>query len=334
MLSHRAIRFRWAHGYTAGVRVLVTGGFGHLGSHTLPELRRLGHTVRVLSARTPVTRRVARSHPDVETVWGDVRRFDDVSRAVAGVEAVIHLVALLPPAADEHPDLARSINVDGTANVIAACQAQPEPPRLIFTSSFDVHGNTLAKAPPRHVDDPLVAANPYAAHKIEAEGLVRASGLQWCIFRLADMPILGLRRPPAIMFEIAPENRIESLHVADAGLAIATAVGVAEVWNRVFFLGGGVTCQLRYRDYVNRMLAAMGIAALPDSAFATGATYPTDWLDTAESEALLRYQRHSFDDITRAVAVNAGWKRRATMAIAPLARLALLWTSPYWRDRR
>jgi nucleoside-diphosphate-sugar epimerase len=133
------------------------------------------------------------------------------------------------------------------------------------------------------------------------------------------------------MFDIGPENRIETIHASDVALALARAVGTPEVWGRVFFLGGGPSCQLRYRDYVGRMLAAMGVPPLPDSAFATGAVYPTDWLDTADSEALLHYQRHTFDDITGAVARAAGWKRDAAALFGPLVRLALLRTSPYYR---
>jgi nucleoside-diphosphate-sugar epimerase len=211
------------------VRVLVTGGLGHIGSHVLPELHRRGHTVRVLSLRTRATERAARGY-GVEAVWGDITSREAVHEAVTGVDAVIHLAAMLPPAADERPELARSTNVDGTANVVAACRAQPEPPRLVFTSSFDVHGVTLDQPPPRRVDDPLVATNPYAGHKIECERMIRASGLRWCIMRLADVPILGLRRPPRIMFEIGPDNRIETLHAADAGLALATAIDTPEVW--------------------------------------------------------------------------------------------------------
>lgn len=318
------------------MRVLVTGGFGHLGSHTLPELRRRGHDVRVLSPLLPATRRAARrasGRHRVETVWGDVTDRAAVDRAVAGVDAVIHLAAILPPAADAQPDRARLTNVDGTANVIAACLAQPSPPRLLFTSSFNVHGSTMDLPPPRRVDDPLVATNPYAAHKIEAEALVRASGLDWCIMRLADVPVLGVRRPPRIMFEINPNTRIETLHAYDAGFALAAAVEAAELWGRVFFLGGGPTCQLTYREYVTRILAAMGLRALPDSAFRTDARYPTDWLDTTDSQALLRYQRHSFEDIVRDIATNAGWRRSLARSVAPLARAALLSMSPYHRRR-
>ncbi len=313
------------------MRVLITGGLGHIGSYLLPELRARGYQLRVLSLRPKATQRAA-GRLGVEAVWGDITDTQAVRRAVDGVDAVIHLAAMLPPAADEHPELARRINVDGTANVIAACEAQATPPRLLFTSSFDVHGVTLDQPPPRRVDDPLVPTNPYAAPKIESEGLIRSSGLLWCIVRLADVPILGLRRPPAIMFEIGPENRIETLHAADAGLALANAIDCDEIWGRTFFLGGGASCQLTYREYVTRMLAAMGIPALPDSAFAKGAAYPTDWLDTTESQKLLRYQRHSFDDITRAVASAAGWKRTASAAVGPRVRLALLRLSPYYRS--
>ena len=311
------------------MKVLVTGAFGNVGSHTVPELLRRGHRVRTLSRLTTASRKEA-GRLDVQPFWGDITNPDAVISAIAGVDTVIHLAAMIPPGADEHPDDARKTNVDGTAIVIAACEAQPEPPRLLFTSTFDVHGNTLHKPPPRHVDDPLMATNPYTAHKIECERLIRASTLDWCIFRLADVPILGIRDPHPIMFEIGLDNRIETLHADDAGLAIANALETPAVWGRVLFVGGGLSCQLTYRQYLTRLLAAMGIDPLPDEAFST-AEYATDWLDTEESQALLRYQRHSFDDIAEAIAASLGWKRRLASAASPLARAAMLRLSPYYK---
>jgi nucleoside-diphosphate-sugar epimerase len=313
------------------VRVLVTGAFGNVGSHTVPHLLARGHRVRALNHLSTEARKAAQKST-VEVVWGDVTNPDAVQRAVAGVDTVIHLAALIPPGADERPDEARATNVDGTATVIAACQAQPEPPRLLFTSTFDVHGYTLDKPPPRHVDDPLVATNPYTAHKIECEAMIRASGLDWCIFRLADVPILGIRDPHPIMFEIGLDNRIETLHADDAGLAIANALETAPVWGRVLFVGGGASCQVTYRDYLTRLLAAMGVDPLPDEAF-SDAVYATDWIDTTDSEALLHYQRHSFDDIAEAIAASLGWRRRLASAASPLARAAILRLSPYYRRR-
>jgi UDP-glucose 4-epimerase len=311
--------------------ILLTGATGNVGSHTLPELLRRGHDVRCLTRLTTANRRAAAQHK-AETVWGDITDPDAVARAFAAVDTVIHLAAMIPPAADEQPDRARAVNVDGTANMIAACQAQPQPPRLLFTSTFDVHGFTLDKPPPRHVDDPVMATNPYTEHKIECEAMIMESGLTWSILRLADVPILGIRDPHPIMFEIGLDNRIESLHADDAGLAIANALETPAVWGRVLFVGGGASCQLTYRDYLTRLLAAMGVDPLPEEAFST-AVYATDWIDTEESQALLRYQRHTFDDIAEAVAASLGWRRRLASAAGPLARAAILRLSPYYRGR-
>jgi len=313
------------------VKILLTGGSGNIGSHTLPQLVAHGHTVRWFDRLTTANRRAARElPPGVEVVWGDVTDAAAVLRATADVEAVIHLAALIPPAADEEPERARAVNVEGTANVIAACQAQPTPPRLLFSSTFDVHGYTLDKPPPRRVDDPLIATNPYTEHKIKGEELIRESGLTWCIFRLADVPILGVRDPHPIMFEIGLDNRIETLHADDAGVAIANALATPEVWGRVLFVGGGSSCQLTYREYLTQLLAAMGVEPLPDDAFST-AVYATDWIDTTESEALLHYQHHSFADIAEAIAASLGWKRRLVPVAGPLARGAILRLSPYYR---
>jgi nucleoside-diphosphate-sugar epimerase len=197
-------------------------------------------------------------------------------------------------------------------HLVTACQAQPEPPRLLFTSTFDVHGHTLDKTPPRRVDDPLVATDPYTEHKIECERLIRESWLNWAIFRLVDVPVLGIRDSDPIMFEIGLDNRIEAVHADDVALAIANALETPDVWGRILFIGGGKSCQLTYREYLTRLHAAMGLKPLPDKAF-SDAVYATDWVDSAESEALLHYQRYTFDDIAERSrprsAGNAAWCR-------------------------
>jgi UDP-glucose 4-epimerase len=310
------------------VKVLLTGAFGNVGSHTRPELARHGHQVRCFDLPTRANHRAARGVADV--VWGDVTDPAAVARAVEDVDIVVHLAAMIPPLADEKPDLAKAVNVGGTANVIDACQARPTPPRLLFISTLDVHGNTLDKPPPRHVDDPLIATNPYTEHKIACEGMVRESGLDWCIFRFADVPVLAIRKAHPIMFEIGPDNRIEAIHADDAALAIANAIETPAAWGRVHFVGGGATCQLIYREYLARLLKAMSIDPLPDSAFSR-APYATDWLDTTESQALLQYQRHTFDDIAAAIAAKLGWRRPFVPLFKSLARASMLRLSPYYK---
>ncbi len=315
------------------MRILITGASGHIGSYALPQLRRRGHQVRCLARDTPATRgRIRALGRDVEVAWGDLRDPVAVRAATVGIDAVLHLGYVIPPRSEEQPGPARETNVTGTRNVIEACLAAPRPPRLLFTSTFDVHGHTLDREPPRHVDDPLEATDNYTAHKIECEEMVTGSGLDWCILRLVDVPILGARDPHPIMFDIGPDNRIEAVHAEDAAVALAAAFETPQVWGRTLFVGGGASCQLTYREYLTRLLAAMGIAPLPDEAFSTK-VYATDWVDSTESEALWHYQRHSFDDIAAAVAASLGWKRRLMPLAAPVARAAILRMSPYYGNR-
>jgi UDP-glucose 4-epimerase len=313
------------------VKVLLTGSTGNIGSHTLPELLKAVHRVRCLVRDSAANRsRMRRPPAGVEVVWGDIRDGSAVRRAVDGTDAVLHLAGMIPPASEERPDEARQTNVTGAANVVGACAAGTDPPRLLFTSTFDVHGHTLSKPPPRHVDDPLEPTDGYTAQKIECERLIRESGLTWCLLRLSDVPVLGARSPHPIMFEIGPDNRIEALHADDAGLALANALTTPEVWGRILFVGGGPSCQVTYREYLSRLLGAMGIDPLPDEAFSTK-EYATDWIDTEESQRLLRYQRHTFDDIADDIAASLGWKRRLLPIAGPVARRAMLALSPYYR---
>jgi nucleoside-diphosphate-sugar epimerase len=313
------------------MNVLVTGGFGNIGRSAVDVLRGGGHRVRVLSPRKPRHERTAR-RLGLDAAWGDVRRAEDVAAALRDQEAVVHLAAILPPDSDAQPALAREVNVEGTRTLLAAAAALPSPPRFLFASTFDVFGRTTHLPPPRRLSDPVCATDPYTGHKIEAEGMVRASGLEHVILRFADVPRMELRPAHPIMFEIPLETRIETLHTRDAGLAVGRALQCPEAWGRTLLVGGGPRCQVTFRDYLARILTAMGVGPLPEEAFGT-TPYPTDWIDTEESEGLLRYQRHSFDDIVREIASLLGWRRPLMPLLRPMVRRRMLELSPYWRAR-
>ena len=129
------------------MKILLTGPFGNVGSHTIPELLREGHQIRAFDLDNPATRKVAKElGKKVETAWGDVRDARAVARAVEGVDAVLHLAALIPPGSDEDPAGTRAVNVDGTANVVKAAQGRSRKPKVLLVSTFDVHGHTQSLA--------------------------------------------------------------------------------------------------------------------------------------------------------------------------------------------
>jgi len=313
------------------MKILLTGAFGNMGMSTLQELLSQGHQVRCFVSQRKVHQRTARRFAGkIELFQGDIRRPEDLLKAVQDQDTIIHLAYMIPPPSEDQPELARSINVDGTRNLLEAACSLPRPPRFFFASSFDVFGHTQDQPPPRRVTDPVQATDHYSAHKIACEEMIKASGLEWAIFRFADVPPLALRSPHPIMFRIPLTTRFEVIHTYDAGLAIANGMRSDEIWGRILLIGGGPSCQMLYRDYLGRMLEMMGIGMLPESAFGSE-PYSTDWLDTEESQRLLNYQRYSFDDIIQHLTRIIGYKRLLTALVSPAARWWILRMSPFYK---
>jgi dTDP-L-rhamnose 4-epimerase len=131
------------------MRVLLTGGAGFIGRHVLNELAARGHSVRVLdSLRADVHGAdPAKAVDGVELFVADIRDADAVARALAGMDAVIHLAAKVGLGVDVYdlPDFAGS-NDAGTA-VLLAEMARTGVARLTLASSMVVYGEGLAPCP-------------------------------------------------------------------------------------------------------------------------------------------------------------------------------------------
>jgi nucleoside-diphosphate-sugar epimerase len=152
------------------MKILLTGATGNVGGHVLPLLLERGHDVRCLVFDSKNERKIVNAwERKPEVVWGDIQDERAVESAVAGVEAVIHLAAIIPPMTDQNPKLAYGVNVNGTRNLVNAAGKQTKRVRFIFTSTYDVYGNTQAQTPPRKVTLPVNPQEEYARHKVEAE---------------------------------------------------------------------------------------------------------------------------------------------------------------------
>ena len=123
-------------------RILVTGGAGFIGSHTVDELLRRGYQVRVLDA---LQERVhPRGWPDylppaVERMVGDVRDADAMRRALDGIDGVVHLAAYQ----DYMPDFSTfySVNTVSTALLFELIVARALPvQKIVSASSQSVYG--------------------------------------------------------------------------------------------------------------------------------------------------------------------------------------------------
>ena len=320
------------------MNVLLTGAFGNVGTSTLEELVKQGHQVRCFDLKTKANEKKARRFGgQIEVGWGDLRRPDDVVAAVRGQDVVVHLAFIIPKMSatgvesEARPDWAREINVGGTRNLLTAMKALPRPPKLIFASSYHVYGRTQDQPPPRTVSDPIQPIEHYSRHKVECEHEVKASGLEWTILRLSATLPLAIQLDPG-MFDVPLDNRMEYVHTRDVGLAMTNAVSSEDVWGKTLLIGGGPRCQYHYREIVGRILEATGVGMLPEEAFGT-TPFPTDWVDTTESQHLLDYQRRDLGDYIQEMAVLLGYRRYLIRAFRPIVRRWLLGKSPYWPGR-
>ena len=318
------------------MKVLLTGAYGNVGSYVVKELLHQGYDTRTFDLKTPQNEKVAREYDGrAEIVWGDLRDIKTIRLAVKDVDCVLHLAAIIPPLSDDEPALTRSVNIGGTRNLLSVCETQPKLPRFFFASSFDVFGHTQSLPPPRHVTDPVQETDIYTKTKIKGEEMVRESSLPWLIARFSDMPIIALRDPVPTMFKIRLDNRFETMHPADGALAIVNALKVGKLWGnqRLLLIGGGAKCQMTYRDFLFGLLTAMEIGPLPEELFSKD-EYVTDWLDTKESQSLLKYQRHSFKDIINEIAGLLGWKKHLVPLARSRERQRIMKLSPYYEDYR
>lgn len=124
------------------MKVLVTGGAGFIGSHTVDALASEGYAVRVLDSLQP------RVHPrgrppwvpqGVEFVVGDVSDRDVLARALEGIDAVFHLAAHQ----DYLPEFSRFIHVNTESTALLfelAVHARLPLQKVIFASSQAVSG--------------------------------------------------------------------------------------------------------------------------------------------------------------------------------------------------
>jgi nucleoside-diphosphate-sugar epimerase len=146
----------------------ISGGAGFLGLHLARRLLADGHGVRTLDLAPLDDAELER---DVDEHRGDVRDPAAAGRVVAGADVVVHAAAALPIRGSRAE--IRSVNVDGTATLLAAA-LDAGIGRVVHISTTAVYG--IPETHPIGEDAPLHGVGHYGRSKIEAEELCSAFG--------------------------------------------------------------------------------------------------------------------------------------------------------------
>jgi uncharacterized protein YbjT (DUF2867 family) len=208
--------------------ILVTGGTGFVGGHVVHELRRRELPVRCLVRDARKGAKVAAW--GCELAVGDMTDRASLSRAAAGVETVVHLVAIR----QGKPEQFQQIMVEGTRNLLGVA-GDAGVRRFVHMSALGTSEQTRD----------LV---PYYGAKWDGEQLVRSSGIPHVIFRpcfifAPDGGILPTFARLARLSPVTPiigtgRRRIQPIWADDVANYFADAVQRDGVTGRTYELGG------------------------------------------------------------------------------------------------
>lgn len=156
------------------MRILVTGGAGYVGSTMVPMLLEQGHRVRVLDNLKFGGHGLLAccSNRFFELQKGDICDAAAVEKALDGVDAVIHLAAIVGyPACKKEPQVAQATNVDGTRLLL---EKRKKDQKFLFASTGSIYGSV-----PDYVcneNTPRAPITLYGETKAKAEQMVLDAG--------------------------------------------------------------------------------------------------------------------------------------------------------------
>ena len=210
------------------MRVFLTGGTGLLGTHLARDLRSQGHDVVALHRKDADT--VPLEEVECELVVGDIRdEADALAPLMRGCSHVVHGAALVY-AGGSWPKV-RSVNVDGTRNVLTAARMAGIT-RAVHVSSVAVYGSARGPVDETTPIDTALAPNDlYARSKREAEevarGIEEKRGLPVTIVRPSAVYGEGDRLMAPAMRDMLRLPFVPLLGVASNPLPVVYAGNVA-----------------------------------------------------------------------------------------------------------
>ena len=294
------------------MRLLITGAFGNVGKAVIDEAYSRRHEILVFEVENKKTRKAARKLQNrlKNVMFGDIRNFEDIQKAVQECDAVIHLAAIIPPLSKKLRELTMDVNYGGTVNLVNAIKETKRNVALVFVSSASVMGPTQLQDRLVDRNDALVVTGNYEESKIRCERFLRENADNFLVFRLAGvlpafsvLSFVGALPFLEELFDMHADMRLEMIMAADVATALVAGAeklnSGSTIKNQAYILGGGKEngWQLKGREFLSRLFVSLSLP-VPDRKYFTHDinTYHLDWYDTEEAQREFGFQNHSIDD--------------------------------------
>lgn len=189
----------------SGLRILVTGGAGFIGSHVTDRLLQMGNKITVYDNLSSGRNDFPDSHiknPDFTFIKGDLLDTGALEKACAGIDMVFHMAAYAEVSNGENDTKIHfEQNITATYNLLEAMRKN-DVQEFVFTSSSTIYGEANVIPTPESYG-PLIPISLYGASKLACEGLITAYshtfGMKSRIFRFAN--IIGDRQTHGIIVD-------------------------------------------------------------------------------------------------------------------------------------
>ncbi len=229
------------------MKVFMTGATGFVGKHVAGRLLEDGHELRCLVRSEGSDETWFLKGLGAELAVGDILDPGSLAHAAAGCDAVIHLVGII---FERRGASFEQVHVEGTRNVLAAAK-QAGAGRFVHMSALGTRSG---------------AASAYHRTKWDAEEDVRASGLEYTIFRpstiygpggeFIDMLARQVRMLPVVPVIGNGRYRMQPISVFDVAACFADCLSKAAAVNRVYEIGGPEA--ISYNELIDAICRVMG----------------------------------------------------------------------------
>lgn len=314
--------------------ILLTGASGTVGFEVLKQLLdKEMYQITVFDKKAKLSVEKLMVYKDrVNLIFGDIANPSDLEK-ITNIDAAIHLAAIIPPVADERPELAQKVNAQGTQNLIQQLEKKSPNAFFMYSSSISVYGDRIEN-PYIKVGEPLIPSedDAYAETKIAAEKSVRECQLDWTIFRLAA--IMGNHKISKLMFHQPLNTALEICTPRDTARAFVNGIEKQEALAKTIFnLGGGGSCRITYKHFLERSFAIFGLGELdfPERAFADKNFHCGFYADGDVLENIVDFRQDSLEDYfaMEAEKVSAFKKKTVSLFKKPIKWFLLKKSEPY-----
>jgi dTDP-L-rhamnose 4-epimerase len=286
-------------------RILITGGAGFIGCHLCESLLARGDSVRVLDAMVEQVHAGQRPNPvlrDVELIVGDVRDAESVTRALRGVDAVVHLAAEVGVGQSMY-EIARYVGANdlGTATLLQAL-TRHKVRRIVVASSMSIYGEGLYRDAGGTLIEDAVRDTEAGWDPVDGRGrkLSPLPTPEWKRPNLASVYAITKHVQERLVLTTAPAYGIEAValrlfNVFGPGQALSNpytgvlAIFAARLLNgcapQVFEDGAQRRDFVHVKDVAEAYVRALDRAEAPGGVFNIGSGQPASVRDVAEQMA-------------------------------------------------